>query len=70
MNSETIRWIMADSVKPDDAETVLLAFTDPESEPTWVGWYDSAEDGWRCASSGVLLRTTVSYWAPMPRGPV
>jgi hypothetical protein len=70
MSAETIRWLMADSVKPDDAESVLIAFAEPDGDPTWVGWFDSAEDGWRCASSGVLLRTAVSYWAPMPRGPV
>jgi hypothetical protein len=70
MSTETIRWLMADSVKPDDAESVLIALSEPDGDPTWVGWYDSAEDGWRCASSGVLLRTAVSYWAPMPRGPV
>ncbi len=70
MNNETIRWLMADSVKPDDSETVLLALAEPDSDPTWVGWYDSAEDGWRCASSGVLLRTAVSHWAEMPRGPM
>ena len=69
MSNETIRWLMADSVKPDDSETVLIAFAEPDGDPTWVGWYDSAEDGWRCAVSALTIEG-VAAWAPMPRGPV
>ena len=68
--NETIRWLEARLVKPDDGQSVLVAMPNSDSEVVWVGWYDSAEDGWRCASSGVLLRTTVSHWTPMPRGPL
>lgn len=68
--NETLRWLEARIVKPDDGQSVLVCMPNSDSEVVWVGWYDSAEDGWRCASSGVLLRTAVSYWAPMPRGPV
>jgi hypothetical protein len=68
MNSETIRWHMADSVKPDDTETVLVALTKPDGDPVRAAWYDSAN--WRCAISNVLLCKAVSYWAPMPRGPM
>lgn len=70
MNNETIRWLMADSVKPDDAETVLVALTEPNSDPVCAAWYDTANSEWRCAISNVLLGQAVSYWAPMPRGPV
>lgn len=69
MGTETIRWLMADSVKPDDAETVLMALTKPDDEPVWVGWYDSSVNEWRCASSANVV-SGVSYWAPMPRGPI
>jgi hypothetical protein len=69
MSNETIRWLMADSVKPDDSETVLIALAEPDTEPVWVGWYDSSADEWRCASSANVV-SDVSYWAPMPRGPV
>ena len=68
--NETIRWLEARLVKPDDGQSALVAMPNSDSEPVWVGWYDSAEDAWRCASSGVLLRTTVSHWAEMPRGPL
>jgi hypothetical protein len=68
MNTETIRWIMADSVKPDDAETVLVNLTDDQEEPVWLGYWDSAENQWRDVL-GTFIRGGVSYWAPMPRGP-
>jgi hypothetical protein len=70
MNNETIRWLMADSVKPDDAETVLVNLTEPDGDPVCAAWYDTANSEWRCAISNVLLRQSVSYWTPMPRGPM
>ncbi|CAB4126092.1 hypothetical protein UFOVP73_17 [uncultured Caudovirales phage] len=66
---ETIFWLMADSVKPDDSESVLIALANPDDEPVWVGWYDSSTNEWRCASSANVVGG-VSYWAPMPRGPL
>jgi len=70
MNNETIRWLMSDSVKPDDAETVLVALTEPDGDPVCSAWYDTANSEWRCAISNALLGQAVSYWTPMPRGPV
>jgi hypothetical protein len=69
MNTETIRWIMANSVKPDDSETVLIALAEPDGDPTWVAWYCSESDEWRCAASSFTI-DGVAAWAPMPRGPV
>ena len=69
MSAETIRWLMADSVKPDDSETVLINLSDDEDEPVWLGWWDSSENQWRDVL-GTLIRGGVAYWAPMPRGPV
>lgn len=67
--NETIRWLNASLVKPDDAETVLVASSVEACEPVWLGWYDSTEDNWRCASSGALLRSPVIHWAQLPGGP-
>jgi hypothetical protein len=69
MNTETIRWLMADSVKPDDAETVLVNLTDDQEEPVWLGYWDSAKNQWRDVL-GTFIRGGVSYWAQLPRGPV
>jgi hypothetical protein len=61
---------MADSVKPDDSETVLIALTNPdEDEPVWSGYWDSTENAWRDVL-GTFIRGGVSYWAPMPQGPL
>ena len=68
-HNETLRWLMADSVKPDDSESVLIAIANPDDEPVWVGWYDSSANEWRCASSGSLLRSPVIHWAQLPGGP-
>lgn len=67
MSNETIRWHMADSVKPDDAETVLINLLCDEDEPVWLGWWDSTENQWRDVL-GTFVRGGVAYWAQMPRG--
>ena len=69
MKTETLRWIMADSVKPDDAETVLVNLFDLEQEPVWLGYLDSSENQWRDVL-GTFIHGGVAYWAPMPRGPL
>jgi hypothetical protein len=69
MSNETIRWLMSDSVKPDDSETVLINLSDDEDEPVWLGWWDSSENKWRDVL-GTFIRGGVAYWAPMPRGPM
>ena len=66
---ETIRWIMAESVKPDDTETVLLNLFDQEQVPVWLGYWDSSENQWRDVL-GTFIHGGVAYWAPMPRGPM
>lgn len=66
---ETIRWLMAESVKPDDTETVLLNLFDQEQVPVWLGYWDSSENQWRDVL-GTFIHGGVAYWAPMPRGPM
>lgn len=68
--NETLRWLESRLVKPDDAQSVLVAMPNSESEPVWVGWYDSSTNEWRCASSANVIRETVSHWTPMPQGPL
>lgn len=67
--NETICWLQAGLVKPDDAQSVLVAVPDSEDETVWVGWYDSEADAWRCATSANVLRKTVTHWAALPGGP-
>ena len=68
MTSETLVWFDAHLFKPDDSETVLIALSEPDTEPVWFGWYESEADEWFCASSANVVND-VSYWAKMPAGP-
>jgi len=68
MTNETLVWFDAHLFKPDDSETVLIALSEPDTEPVWFGWYESEADEWRCASSANVV-SDVSYWAKMPAGP-
>jgi hypothetical protein len=70
MTSETLVWFDAHLFKPDDAETVVMFCPDAEPQ-VWIGWYDSAENDWRCATTGSSLAggPDVTHWARMPWGP-
>jgi hypothetical protein len=68
MTNETLVWFDAHLFKPDDSETVLIALSEPDTEPVWFGWYESEADEWLCASSANVVND-VSYWAKMPAGP-
>lgn len=60
-----ITWIATDVELPDDSITVLVAL-ESSDEPTWIGYYDSAEDDWfNC--DGMRFKAAVSHWAELPQ---
>lgn len=60
-----ITWIATSVELPDDSITVLVALESGD-EPTWIGYYDSAEDGW-FNSDGMRFKSAVSHWAELPQ---
>lgn len=67
MNEEIIRWIGV-NCPPDDGTTVLVMLPPSASEPCWLGWFDSAKNAWRDATSGGVLYLQPTHWADMPKG--
>jgi hypothetical protein len=67
MTTETLRWIGV-NCPPDDATTVLVLLPPAASEPSWLGWFDSAKNTWRDACSGGVLRLQPTHWADLPQG--
>ncbi|MBK7092385.1 MAG: hypothetical protein IPH59_11810 [bacterium] len=63
----TITWISTSVELPDDSLVVLVALESGD-EPTWIGYYDSAEDDW-FNSDAMRFKSAVSHWAEMPVGP-
>ncbi|MGV3483429.1 MAG: hypothetical protein ACO1RT_03305 [Planctomycetaceae bacterium] len=51
---------------PDSDVTVLVNCPD-ESEPVWLGYWDSHDGVWRCVEGNVLDRPV--YWAELPEAP-
>ena len=64
----TITWIDTSVELPDDSITVLVALGSG-AEPTWIGYYDSAEDDW-FNPDGMRFKSAVSHWAELPQVPV
>ncbi len=64
----TITWISTDVELPDDSIVVLVALESGD-EPTWIGYYDSAECDW-FNSDGMRFRSAVSHWCELPQAPV
>lgn len=65
---EVIKWIDAESEKPDDGIDVLVCRTSLDGEQVlWIGSWDSADDCWRSDSGGRMYG--VIHWAEMPEGP-
>ncbi len=64
----TITWMSTDVELPDDSIVVLVALESGD-EPTWIGYYDSAECDWfNC--DGMRFRSAVSHWCDLPQVPV
>ncbi len=59
----TITWISTDVELPDDSIVVLVAL-EKSDDPTWIGYYDSAEEAW-LSVEGIRL-ITVTHWSEMP----
>jgi hypothetical protein len=67
MMQELILWRRARQHLPADDETVLVELVRPEE--TWIGWYDRERRQWHDAGTGgVIERSRVVGWAPMPHG--
>lgn len=62
-----ITWIATSVELPDDSITVLVALGSA-AEPTWIGYYDSAEGDW-FNPDGMRFQSAVSHWAEMPQIP-
>lgn len=60
-----ITWIDTSVELPDDSSTVLIAL-ESSDEPTWIGYYDSAEDDW-FNPDGMRFKSAVSHWAELPQ---
>jgi len=60
----TITWIPTDVELPDDSTVVLVALESGD-EPTWIGYYDSAECDW-FNSDGMRFKSAVSHWCELP----
>lgn len=63
-NTEMIEWHLVEDSLPDDDMTVLIACPD-ESDPVWIGAYNTDEDEWVTAEG---VPVVVSAWADMPKG--
>lgn len=64
---ELVLWRRARQHLPADDSTVLVELVRPEE--VYVGWYDRETRQWHDAGSGgVIERTRVVAWAPMPQG--
>jgi hypothetical protein len=67
---ELMKWIEVSEDMPDDSIDVLvfgkMCETDTNSF-VWPGYFDSADDCWRCSHGNEIERVT--HWAEMPAGP-
>lgn len=67
---EIIKWIDAETEKPDDSIDVLVfgnLEASDEISCVWPGYFDSEDDCWRCSGGNELEKVT--HWADMPAGP-
>lgn len=61
-----IAWTACDDELPDDDLIVLVAI-DSDSDPVWIGSYDSQEQHWYTPEHATI---SVTHWAEMPESPV
>ncbi len=67
--TETIVWrLLPQAGLPDSDTTVLVCLDGDDDEPTWFGFWDSADSVWRNASTGGEFAGQVVKWADMPTG--
>lgn len=59
-----ITWTPCDARLPDDDLVVLIAI-ESDSDPIWLGYYDSAIVAWR-TPDGSQLSDRVTRWAELP----
>ena len=60
----TITWTPCGVDLPDDDLVVLIAI-ESDSDPVWIGYYDSSILAWR-TPDGSQVANRVSRWAELP----
>ena len=68
--NEIIKWIDAETDKPDDSISVLVfGNTSATSDhcDVWIGYWDGESDCWRHDKGSRAF--LITHWAEMPAGP-
>lgn len=67
--SELLQWLAVPANLPDTDTTVIVRVSDADDHiEWWSGWWDSADEIWREASTGGEFAGTVTHYAEPLKG--